>query len=180
MTEVVQDIISSSIRNPNSALKNINLNQVNQVIYQIERFMGQADLSRNKYKLSELKSDIKEAVILGNMKFARRALAIALNKIGKSNSGTAGRRRRSTKLDAKRFLEDIRKDLGEIKYSKVFALEGGKTLMFAIDITGSMYEEIEAAKAIATEISTFKRSAPSNYILSWFGDPMKGKKLTFK
>ena len=135
---------------------------------------------RNKYKLPELKSDIKEAVILGNMKFARRTLAIALNTIGKSNSGTAGRRKRSTKLDVKKFLEDIRKDLGEIKYSKVFALEGGKTLMFAIDITGSMYEEIEAAKAIATEISTLKRSAPpSNYILSWFGDP-KGKKLTFK
>jgi hypothetical protein len=46
MTEVVQDIISSTIRNPKSILKNINLNQVNQVIYQIERFMEQADLSR--------------------------------------------------------------------------------------------------------------------------------------
>jgi hypothetical protein len=113
------------------------------------------------------------------MKFARRTLAIALNTIGKNNSGTAGRRKRSTKLDAKKFLEDIRKDLGETKYSKLFALEGGKTLMFAIDITGSMSNEIETAKAIATEISTSKRRAPSNYILSWFGDPI-GKKLTFK
>jgi hypothetical protein len=114
------------------------------------------------------------------MKFARRTLAIALNTIGKSNSGTAGRRRRSTKLGVKKFLEDIRKDLGGPMYYKLFALDGEKTLMYAIDITGSMHDEIDAAKAIATEISTLKRSAPpSNYILSWFSDP-KGKKLIFK
>ncbi len=113
------------------------------------------------------------------MKFARRTLAIALNTIGKSKSGTAGHRKRSTKLDAKTFLEDLKKDLGEKPFSKLLALDGGKTLMFAIDITGSMHDEIEAAKAIATEISTFtRRRPPSDYILSWFGDP-KGKKLTF-
>lgn len=42
MTEVVQDIISSSLL----TRKSTNLNQVNEVMYQIERFMGQADLSR--------------------------------------------------------------------------------------------------------------------------------------
>ena len=46
LTEVVQDFMSSSIRTPNSSLKNINLNQVNQVIYEIKRLMEQADLSR--------------------------------------------------------------------------------------------------------------------------------------
>jgi hypothetical protein len=113
------------------------------------------------------------------VKFARRTLAIALNTIGKSKSGTAGRRKRSTKLDAKKFLEDLKRDLGEKPFSKLLALDGGKTLMFAIDITGSMHDEIEAAKAIATEVSTFKRRRPpSDYILSWFGDP-KGKKFTF-
>ena len=135
---------------------------------------------RKKYKVPELKTDIKEAVKLGNMKFARRTLAIALNTIGKDSSGAAGRRRRSTKLDAKKFLEDLRKDLGDEKFSKLLALEGGKTLMFAIDITGSMSNEIEAAKAITIEISTFRRRAPpSNYILSSFSDPV-GKKFTFK
>ncbi|CAB4001440.1 Hypothetical predicted protein [Paramuricea clavata] len=172
MIEVVQDIISSTIRNSKSILKNINLNQVNQVIHQIERFMEQADLSRKKYKLPELKSDIKDAVKLGNIKFARRTLAIALNTIEKNNSKPAGRRRRSIKQDVKTFLENIRKYLGETMYSKLFALDGGKTLIFAIDITGSMNDVIEAAKAIATEISTSKRRAPpSSYILSWFSDP---------
>ena len=99
-------------------------------------------------------------------------LAIAFNTIGKSNSGSARRRRRSTKTDAKKFLEDLKKEVGNEAFSKLLALEGGKTLMFAIDTTGSMGEEIEAAKAIATEITTFKRRKPPNdYILSWFNDP---------
>lgn len=46
----------------------------------------------------------------------------------------------------KKFLEDLRKDIGDEKFSELLALEGGKTLMFAIDITGSMHNEIEAAK----------------------------------
>lgn len=46
----------------------------------------------------------------------------------------------------KKFLEDLRKDIGDEKFSELLALEGGKTLMFAIDITGSMHDEIEAAK----------------------------------
>jgi hypothetical protein len=66
------------------------------------------------------------------MKIARRALAMALITIWKSNSGTAGRRIGSIMLDVKQFLEDIRKDLGEVKYNK----------LFAIDIMDSMYEEI--------------------------------------
>ena len=93
--------------------------------------------------MSELKSDIKEALKLGNLKFARRTLAIALNTIEKNSSKNTGRRRRSTKEDAKKFLEDLRKDVGEERFSKLLALDGGKTLMFAIDITGSMYDEIE-------------------------------------
>ena len=83
-------------------------------------------------------------------------------------------------MDAKTFLEDLRKYLGDEKFSELLALEGGKTLMFAIDITGSMHDEIDAAKAIATGISTLERDTPpSNYILSSFGDPL-GKKSTFK
>ena len=45
ITEVVQDIVRSSILTPNST-KNVNLNQANEVMFQIERSMGQADLSR--------------------------------------------------------------------------------------------------------------------------------------
>ena len=133
---------------------------------------------RKKYDVSELKSDIKEALKLGNVKFARRTLAIALNTIGKSSSKNTGRRKRSAKEDAKKLLNELRQDIGKKKFSKLFALDGGKTLMFAIDITRSMYDDIQAAKEIAIEITKFKRrEPPSNYILSWFGDPV-GKKLT--
>ena len=115
------------------------------------------------------------------MKFARRAVAIALNTIAKGNSGAAGRRKRSTKIDPKKFLAEIRKDIGEKNFSKLLGLDGGKTLMFAIDITGSMDEEIESAKAIAIEISTYKRrNPPFNYILSIFGDPVEGTSYKVK
>lgn len=46
ITEVVQDVIKSSILTSNSTAKPKNLNQVNEVMYQIERSIAQADLSR--------------------------------------------------------------------------------------------------------------------------------------
>lgn len=134
---------------------------------------------RKEYKIPELKTDIKKGIELGNVKFARRALAKALHTIGKSSSTTASRGRRSIKFDAKRFLEVLKTELGEKKFSKLVALKGGKTLMFAIDITGSMHDEIEAAKLIAINISNTRReSPPRDYMLSWFGDP-EGKPVYY-
>ena len=43
--------------------------------------------------------------------------------------------------------------------------------MFVIDSTGSMKDDIEAAKAIAKEIILHKREVPVSFILSAFGDP---------
>ena len=44
--------------------------------------------------------------------------------------------------------------------------------MFAIDSTGSMSNEIQAAKKIATDIINHPREAPINeFILSPFNDP---------
>ena len=43
--------------------------------------------------------------------------------------------------------------------------------MFVIDSTGSMSEDIEAAKAVAKEIISHKREVPVNFILSTFSDP---------
>lgn len=66
MSEVVQDIISSSILTPNSTMEKINLNEVNEVMYQIERSMGQADLSRYKMRTiqSYRKTCLREILIL--------------------------------------------------------------------------------------------------------------------
>lgn len=43
--------------------------------------------------------------------------------------------------------------------------------MFVIDSTGSMKEDIEAAKAIANEIVAHERKVPVSFILSTFSDP---------
>ena len=46
------------------------------------------------------------------------------------------------------------------------------TLMFAVDDTGSMYQEIQAVKDIATYIVNITRpNLEVDYILSPFGDP---------
>ena len=50
-------------------------------------------------------------------------------------------------------------------------MQGQVTLMFAIDDTGSMRQEIAAAKKIATSIINQQRAEPVDYILSPFNDP---------
>jgi uncharacterized protein with von Willebrand factor type A (vWA) domain len=50
-------------------------------------------------------------------------------------------------------------------------MQGQVTLMFAIDDTGSMRGEIDAAKKIATAIVDEQRAEPVDYILAPFNDP---------
>ena len=53
--------------------------------------------------------------------------------------------------------------------------KGDATLMFAIDTTGSMRDEIAAAKGIANYIINMPRKFPVDYILSPFNDPGRWK-----
>ena len=54
-------------------------------------------------------------------------------------------------------------------------MQGDVALMFAIDDTGSMSDEILAAKNIAADIINYKRKVPiKEYILSAFNDPYPG------
>jgi hypothetical protein len=69
------------------------------------------------------------------------------------------------------FLGGVRKDLGSSYFSALFSMQGEVTLMFAIDSTGSMSEDITAAKKIATYIIHKKRAELVDYILSPFNDP---------
>ena len=106
---------------------------------------------RKKYNVSKLKSDIKEALKFGNVKFTRRKLAIVLNTIEKTSSKNTGRRRRSA-----------------------YWIE--KSLMFLNRIMDRMRDKMnKAVKATTNEISS-RLIPPSNYILSWFGYPI-GKTL---
>ena len=74
---------------------------------------------------------------------------------------------------AQGYLQVIKKDIGEQRFSELILENGGGTLMFAIDTTGSMAQEINAAKAIATSIVNRRRQFPVDYILSPFNDPCK-------
>ena len=69
------------------------------------------------------------------------------------------------------YLEWIKKDIGKENFDELMLATGGATLMFAIDTTGSMSEEISAAKEIAISIVNRKRQFPVDYILSPFNDP---------
>ena len=72
---------------------------------------------------------------------------------------------------AKGYLESIKRDIGSDTFSKIMLEKGDATLMFAIDTTGSMRDEIAAAKGIANYIINMPRKFPVDYILSPFNDP---------
>ena len=71
-------------------------------------------------------------------------------------------------------MQSIKTTIGKGKFEKVFGNQDDNkaTLMFAVDDTGSMYQEIQAVKDIATYIVNI--TSPNlevDYILSPFGDP---------
>ena len=72
---------------------------------------------------------------------------------------------------AQGYLKLIKIGIGDYNFAKLMSQNGAATLMFAIDTTGSMGGEINAAKAIATSIVNRDREFPVDYILSPFNDP---------
>lgn len=72
---------------------------------------------------------------------------------------------------AKEFLNDIKGEIGEQQFEELVSVNGEVTLVFVIDTTGSMLEDIAAAKAIAEGIIYHKREVPVSFILSEFNDP---------
>jgi hypothetical protein len=74
-------------------------------------------------------------------------------------------------LSSKDFLGSVRQTIGVSAFNDLLAMQGQVTLMFAIDDTGSMTQEIAAAKKIATSMVDEQRAEPVDYILSPFNDP---------
>ena len=72
---------------------------------------------------------------------------------------------------AQGYLKLIEIAIGDYNFARLMSQNGAATLMFAIDTTGSMGGEINAAKAIATSIVNRDRTFPVDYILSPFNDP---------
>ncbi|XP_047127877.1 uncharacterized protein LOC100200589 [Hydra vulgaris] len=72
------------------------------------------------------------------------------------------------------YLNKIKSEVGDEKFSQIISSQGASTLMFVMDTTGSMSEEINAAKGIAKAIIETTREFPVDYILSPFNDPDLG------
>ena len=148
-----------------------NHNKRNEAMYQVERAMADAKLQRRRPRITDLQNYIKMAVDNNNIMFARRTLGLGMYVAAKS-ARVSGRRKRTTTNPIKTFIDDLKKKLKSEKMKDLFASEGDVTLMFAIDITGSMQQEIQGAKYIVSAISGFVRNKPVDFILSSFGDPI--------
>lgn len=77
----------------------------------------------------------------------------------------------SISFAAAHFLETLKDQIGEGSFNKLVARNGAKTLVFAIDTTGSMKDDIIAAKAITKAILAEERAERVDFILSPFNDP---------
>ena len=76
-------------------------------------------------------------------------------------------------IAAAKYLDELRKNITNETMEKIISAKGDSTLIFVIDTTGSMGDEINAAKAIAKQIINTERDYEVDYILSPFNDPSK-------
>ena len=70
------------------------------------------------------------------------------------------------------MFKQLREILGD-DLDTLLGRDGNVSLIFVIDTTGSMGDEIEAAKRIVKAIAAHPRKAPVQYILSPYADPRK-------
>ena len=143
----------------------------------IERAVAEAKVAGRRQRFSHAQlNKLKSYIILGarqrSYQFAWRAVGQALHLL--ELKGTNRRRgKRSSENAATGFLSDLKNQMGNDKFNTFLAVQGDATLMFAIDTTGSMSEEIESAKKIAIDVVNHKRKNSVDYILSPFNDPGK-------
>ena len=77
-----------------------------------------------------------------------------------AKAAPSDRTKRSSKGEGSKFLQDLRQKVGAATFDSFLAVQGDVALMFAIDDTGSMGDEILAAKNIAADIINYKRKVP--------------------
>ena len=132
-------------------------------------------VTHNAQRLRKLQDLIKTAVKKRSYRFARKLIGEAMYTIIKikEQSTKTGRGKRQTIVSTTNFLGNLRQSIGDAAFNELLAMQGQVTLMFAIDKTGSMQEEIDTAKKIAQSIVDQNRVHPVDYILSPFSDPGK-------
>lgn len=153
-------------------------NKFLEAVDQIERAMYEAQAAGSRYshskvRLAKIKASIKLATQKRNYLFARQALGRGLYSAIQLTKKSGRKRRDTTNGAVKTFMDSIKRELGGSSFDTFMSVNGDVTLMFAIDDTGSMSDDIQAAKDIATAIVTHPREEPVDYILSPFNDPGK-------
>ena len=164
-------------------------NKFLEAINDIERAVAKAKASGFRYRketFNKLKGLLARAIRSKSYKYAREVLGKIMYLL--STKSSAPRRSKRTtsgnkttpETEGGNFLQDLRKKLGASVFDSFMAVQGDVSLMFAIDNTGSMREEIQAAKNIAIDIINYPRnSSVKKYILSPFNDPYPGTYKTF-
>lgn len=154
-------------------------NKFLEAINDIERAVARAKASRFRYSeaiFSKLKGLLVRAIRSKSYKYAREILGKIMYLLSTKTSPPGRSKRTTPGNEGSNFLQDLRKQLGNSTFDSFMAVQGDVSLMFAIDDTGSMSEEIQAAKNIAIDIIRYPRKAPvKKYILSPFNDPYPGK-----
>ena len=164
-------------------------NKFLEAINDIERAVAKAKASGFRYRketFNKLKGLLARAIRSKSYKYAREVLGKIMYLL--STKSSAPRRSKRTtsgnkttpETEGGNFLQDLRRQLGASVFDSFMAVQGDVSLMFAIDNTGSMREEIQAAKNIAIDIINYPRnSSVKKYILSPFNDPYPGTYKTF-
>ena len=152
-------------------------NKFLEALDQIERAVYEAQAAGSRYhystrRLKNIKANIKLATQKRNYLFARQSLGHGIYS-AMQLAKESGRKRRATSSAVKNFMDSIKRELGPSMFDTFMSVNGDVTLMFAIDDTGSMWDEIQAAKDIAKSIVHHERGETVDYILSPFNDPGK-------
>ncbi len=74
------------------------------------------------------------------------------------------------------MVNKVEQSIGSDRFKELMALNGGVTLSFAMDTTGSMSSEINEVNEIAALIVNEPRESAVDYILSPFNDPVTSGK----
>ena len=155
-------------------------NKFLEALDQIERAVYEAQAAGSRYhystrRLKNIKANIKLATQKRNYLFARQSLGHGIYSAMQLAKKIGRKRRTATSSAVKTFMDSIKKELGPSMFDTFMSVNGDVTLMFAVDDTGSMGNDIRAAKDIAKSIVDHERDAYEtvDYILSPFNDPGK-------
>ena len=160
-------------------------NKFHRAIDEIEKALASMQARKGVLMFDQKESEefmkiLQRSARSGNIESFREVLGRAIfHNMTRLNSLTASSQKHKVSSDnrkalldgAKAFLSDIKKQIGEEHFEELISINGEVTLVFVIDSTGSMKEDIDAAKAIAEEIISHKRDVPVSFILSTFSDP---------